>query len=191
MNIKFQPNTIVLCLLCCLAACSEQPAGKNDADLASNVKEIKNHSALLQQIDTANDICRGKPGDSKEGIEACDKRERLMGEAEKLGICWGPQDAFGAEKHWIRCSDDPAYVKPWYSHDLNHAHCIESGSPADKMRMITGMGKKPKVLDLPNGAVEVHDEIGNGKTVVWTFYSSMDSCNKTLPRAIVIDKKYE
>lgn len=183
-------------LMCVLCACTEKESvdavGRpgNKTESTGQVAK-KTHAALMQEIDTANNTCRGMPGMSKESVEACDKRDQLMAEAENAGLCWGPQDVSGAEKHWIRCSDDPSFVKAWYSHDLNHANCIESGSPAAKMRLIMDAGKQPKVLDLPNGTVEVQDEMGNGRTVVWTFYGSMESCTKSLPRSKTIDKKYE
>ncbi len=147
----------------------------------------------LQEIDQANSKCRDMPGDSAEGMAACEKRDRLAQEAEKAGWCWGPQEAFGYEKHWIRCSEDPARLpkRQWFAHDLNHANCMKSPSPADKIREIQEFGQMAKTVDLPSGAVEVEVDIGNGRSQVWTFYRSPESCEASLPRSQKIDGKYE
>lgn len=81
--------------------------------------------------------------------------------------------------------------KQWYSHDINHANCISSPSPADKIRETQSWGQTAKTNDLPSGAVEVEVEIGNGKSQVWTFYRSPESCETSLPRVQKIDSKYE
>lgn len=178
-------------LLCCLTGCSEKSPDKNDVSKISKTLKADSPAPLLHQIDAVNDKCRGGSGDSKETWDACDKRDRLMAEAETAGFCWGPQDVSGAEKHWIRCSDDPAYKKKWYSQDLNHANCIESGSPADRMRMIMESGSTPRTIDRPNGTVEVEVSTGNGNSRYWTYFTSMENCLASLPRSKTIDKKYE
>jgi hypothetical protein len=133
------------------------------------------------------------PGDSAEGMAACEKRDHLMQQAEKAGYCWGPQEAFGYEKHWIKCSEDPANApkRQWFAHDLNHASCMRSPSPADKIREIQEFGQTAKTNDLSSGAVEVEVDIGNGKSQVWTFYRSPESCEASLPKSQKIDSKYE
>ncbi|WP_298151014.1 hypothetical protein [Flavobacterium sp.] len=182
-------------LACILCSCSDKVSVNENLPTpkleTSSQAASKSHASLISEIEAANSTCRDKPGMSKESVDACDKRDQLMIEAENADLCWGPQSAIGADRHWIKCSEDPGYVKPWFSHDLNHAKCIASDSPATRMRSIMDSGKEPKVLDLPNGAVEVQNDIGNGKTVVWTFYRSMDLCVKSLPRSKSIDKKYE
>ncbi len=148
---------------------------------------------LLQELDIANSKCRGLPGDSTEGKVACEKRGRLMQEAERTGWCWGPQGVYGYEKHWIKCIDDPANVSKsqWFAHDINHAQCINSISPADKIREIQSFGKMAQTNDIAAGAVEVEVNIGNGKSEVWTFYRSVELCEKSLPRSQKINAKYE
>lgn len=148
---------------------------------------------LIQEIDQANSKCRGLSGDSTEGIAACEKRDRLMQEAEKTGWCWGPQGGYGYEQHWIQCSEDPPRTpkRQWYAHDINHAHCMPSPSPADKIREIKEFGQIPRTNDLAAGAVEVEVDIGNGKSQVWTFYRASESCEASLPRSQKIDSKYE
>ena len=169
-----------------------------DGSLASAAPQITEDTQraippLIQEIEQTNDNCRDLPGDSTEGIAACEKRDRLMQEAEKTGWCWGPQEAYGYEKHWIQCSEDPARMpkRQWFAHDINHAYCMESLSPADKIRELYEFGQMPKTNDLTAGAVEVEVNIGNGKSQVWTFYRSADSCEATLPRNQKIDGKYE
>ena len=148
---------------------------------------------LLGEIDQANSKCRGMPGDSTEGMVACEKRDRLMQEAEKAGWCWGPQESFGYERHWIQCNEDPARIpkRQWFAHDLNHAHCMKSPSPADKIREIQEFGQTAKTNDLASGAVEVAVDIGNGRSQVWTFYRTQESCEASLPKSQKIDGKYE
>lgn len=143
---------------------------------------------LLEEIDQANDKCRGGPDKV-----ACDKRGRLMQEAEKAGWCWGPQDEVGYKQRWIQCSNDPARItkSQWYAHDINHAHCMASPSPADKIREIQEFGKTPRTNDLATGSVEVELDIGNGKSEVWTFYRTIESCDRSLPRSKKIESKYE
>lgn len=126
-------------------------------------------------------------------MAACDQRERLMQEAEKAGWCWGPQDAYGNEKHWIRCADDPARApkRQWFARDINKTRCMMTSSPADKIREAQEFGKKVMTNDIAAGAVEVEVDIGNGKAEVWTFYRTAESCEASLPRSQKIDAKYE
>lgn len=193
MKIKYEPMVVLLaCILCACSNKASDEDGRHSSDSETTSQTAStNRTNLIKEIEAANNDCRDLPGLSKEGVKACDKRDQLLIKAKEVDLCWGPQEAIGADKHWMKCSDDPAYVKPWFSHDLNHAKCIASESPAAKMRSIMDSGKKPKVVDLPNGSVEVQDDFRNGKTVVWTFYSSMDLCTRSLPRSKIIEKKYE
>jgi hypothetical protein len=148
---------------------------------------------LLREIDQASTKCRSMPGDSTDGMAACEKRDRLVQEAEKAGWCWGPQESFSHEKHWIRCSETPNRTpkRLWFAHDLNHVSCIQVPSPADKIREIQGFGQIAKTSDLPSGTVEVEVDIGGGRSQVWTFYRTQESCETSLPRLKKIDGKYE
>lgn len=64
-------------------------------------------------------------------------------------------------------------------------------SPADRMREIMAAGYSPKVIDKNGGIVEVNYVQKNGDTTFWTYYPSLQLCQKSLPRATTIDKKYE
>ena len=166
----------------------------NKCTADSSAAEVINSSRLLlQEIDKANSKCRSLPSDSNEGTEACSNRDRLMQQAERAGWCWGPQEAYGYEKHWIKCVDDPARMAKhqWFAHDVNHAHCQKSRSPADKIRELQDFGKIAQTNDIAAGAVEVEVNIGNGKSEVWTFYRTSESCEASLPRSQKIDSKYE
>ncbi|MBC3874464.1 hypothetical protein [Undibacterium flavidum] len=148
---------------------------------------------IIHDINEVNNKCRGLPGDSVEGKTACEKRDELMLKVERAGWCWGPEEAPGSQKNWIKCNDDPARApkRQWYAHDINHSDCVTSSSPADKIRNFQEFGQVPITRDLPNDAVEVEIEIGNGKSQVWTFYRSLNECTASLPKSHKIDKKYE
>lgn len=152
---KLTSYILVMIALCSMVACSEKTPATATTIQPATPPGMEKYAALISQIDALNDTCRGGPGDSRKTMDACDKRDQLMADAQQSNLCWGPQDAIGAEKHWIHCSDDPQYKRKWYSQDLNHANCIESGSPADRMRMIQESGSTPKTIERPNGAVEV------------------------------------
>jgi hypothetical protein len=146
---------------------------------------------ILSEIDLINDTCRG--GSGKVAESACEKRDALMADAEKQGWCWGPRDAIGADKHWIQCRDDPARApkRQWFAHDINHTHCMQSGSPADKVRELSSFGRQASPRDLSSGAVEVESEMGNGKSEVWTYFRTEEACLASLPGHQKIDSKYE
>lgn len=188
---KLRSYILVMIVLCSMAACSEKVPAKAATSKPSTPPGMEKYAALISQIDALNDTCRGGAGDSKKTMDACYMREELIASAQQSNLCWGPQEAIGADKHWIRCSEDPLYKRKWYSQDLNHANCIESGSPADRMRMIQESGSMPKTIDRPNGAVEVEVGTGNGDSRYWTYFKTMERCLQSLSRAQVIDKKYE
>lgn len=79
----------------------------------------------------------------------------------------------------------------WFGQDINHSNCLQSGSPADKIREFQYFGTSAKTTDLAGGAVEVEVDIGSGRSEVWTFYPSLDACRAALPRSQGIDPKYE
>lgn len=149
--------------------------------------------SILKEIDAANNKCRDTPTDSVDGQFACEKREKLMNEAKAMGWCWGPQDAFGYEKHWIKCADDPAnaHNKKWFAHDINHTHCVKSGSPADKIRELQDSGMRVQTNDVATDTLEVEANVGGGTYDVWTYYRSEQTCERSLPKSQKINSKYE
>lgn len=82
-------------------------------------------------------------------------------------------------------------LKGWYSQDVNHAHCIETRSPADKIREIQAEGRQATTRDRAAGAVEVEMDLGGWNSEVWTFFRTMASCQAALPRSQAIASKYE
>lgn len=58
----------------------------------------------IKYIEQLNDKCRGGSGDDPATMQACDMREKAGEQLKKQGWCWGPDDAIGADKHWIRCN---------------------------------------------------------------------------------------
>ncbi|MET4576751.1 hypothetical protein [Ottowia thiooxydans] len=82
-------------------ACTQKTPNESSSKAAQQPIE-----ALLSEIDTLNDLCRGGSGSTPKTSQACEKRDDKSLEAEKRGWCWGPQAAIGANQHWMRCSDD-------------------------------------------------------------------------------------
>lgn len=58
---------------------------------------------LVDDIATLNSRCRGGSGDSPATQAACTDRDKAMKRLQALGWCWGPEDAVGADKRWVRC----------------------------------------------------------------------------------------
>lgn len=56
--------------------------------------------------------------------------------------------------------------------------------------MIQDYGKQAKVVDLPNGAVEVAEQSNSLEEQVWTYYPSEEACTSALPRSQPIPSKY-
>ena len=70
----------------------------------------KGHKPSDPQTDTSirraeklNGECRGGSGDSPKTLVVCAKRDAAYAALEKRGVCWGPNDASGAEKRWVSC----------------------------------------------------------------------------------------
>lgn len=145
---------------------------------------------LIDEINRLDEICRG--GSDMSSAD-CIKRNSLFEEAEKLNACWGPLNEISANKRWMKCSDDPAHSpkRQWYAHDINHVNCVESLSPADRIRDLQSQGRTPQVRDLKSGAVEVVNDIGNSQSMVWTFFPTIEACDMSLPKNRMIDRKYE
>ncbi len=59
--------------------------------------------ALINRVDRLAGQCRGGSGDNPKTVEACGKMDAAMDQVRQEGWCWGPDDAFGFEKRWLRC----------------------------------------------------------------------------------------
>ncbi|HEU0309629.1 MAG TPA: hypothetical protein VFR36_00220 [Sphingomicrobium sp.] len=114
-----------------LAACSQDPSNEVDrsdkqrlADQATNAstadkEDLKYYPiskyekypesvrSLIRQADRENDRCRGRFDDQT--MYACNRRELIMAELEKMGWCWGGSDV-GYLEHWLKCADDPYHM---------------------------------------------------------------------------------
>lgn len=76
------------------------------ADFASGsgpVQQPANVRKLIDEEASLNDQCRGGSGDNPSTMAACDKREAVLRKIKAQGWCWGPDDAVGADKGWVRC----------------------------------------------------------------------------------------
>lgn len=69
------------------------------ADFAMPAEPTGKARELVDRFFASNTKCRSSP----DAYQACDQRKATMGELRKLGWCWGPEDAAGYEKHWVRC----------------------------------------------------------------------------------------
>lgn len=58
---------------------------------------------LMDQVATLNSKCRGGSGDSPATVAACADRAKATRQLQTMGWCWGPEDAIGADKRWVRC----------------------------------------------------------------------------------------
>lgn len=58
---------------------------------------------LIRDWQAANTTCRGS-SDPSVSDPACDRRERLTLELEKLGWCYGNQGDYGYQKKWGKCT---------------------------------------------------------------------------------------
>lgn len=54
--------------------------------------------AMISRVDKLALQCRDEKTTS-----ACDQFGDAVAQVYKQGWCWGPEDAIGADKHWIRC----------------------------------------------------------------------------------------
>lgn len=66
---------------------------------------------LMRRWNLENEWCRGASGNYPETYHACNRREILGWRIEKMGYCWGSAKAnrSEAERHWIKCVDQPDY----------------------------------------------------------------------------------
>lgn len=62
--------------------------------------------ALLQSWHTLNTKCRGGSGDKPETHLACDQREKVSAQLERLGRCYGKKGQAGYQMEWHRCGRD-------------------------------------------------------------------------------------
>jgi hypothetical protein len=152
---------------------------------------------LLDEIAKTDDTCRGKPGDSLEGMAACEKRGRLTEEAISRGWCWGPQEAVGYQQHWMQCKDDPSNRQlpakvvretatpvesnrnVWFTPESSFTECIEARSgPAGRIEDSKGMN--PSVVEKDGGRiVQVEAYRDQGRTIVkWMFYRDKAECER-------------
>lgn len=58
---------------------------------------------LIAQADVLDNQCRGGSGDNPKTMQACEKRDATVEKVISLGWCWGPDEAVGANKGWVRC----------------------------------------------------------------------------------------
>ncbi len=61
-------------------------------------------AALLQAEAKADATCRGNVDrESGETLEACSRRDRLVGRLYQIGYCYGKKGQFGYQMKWHRC----------------------------------------------------------------------------------------
>jgi hypothetical protein len=72
-------------------------ASSADSRMAAPIQQ------LVSQYDSANEACRGGPGDNLATQKACQRREGLYSQIKNAGWCWGPTDALEYQKQWVVC----------------------------------------------------------------------------------------
>ena len=72
-------------------------------DAAAAQRPTSKPKALIAKAEHLNDVCRDGRGTPEEVDRACDEREATMVQIKRQGWCWGPVEAVGADKRWIRC----------------------------------------------------------------------------------------
>ena len=60
---------------------------------------------LMQRDNVESNQCRGGSGNDVEILRACNRRDRITVQLERIGWCWGSIQHVGALDHWMRCSD--------------------------------------------------------------------------------------
>jgi hypothetical protein len=79
----------------------DHPAAADDPALSENIF-MDDEKALIVKEDDLNDQCRGSHP------EACDARDAVFQQLKAKGICYGPDAAIEADKHWMHCT----YIAP-------------------------------------------------------------------------------
>lgn len=86
-------------LLASAAARAEEavPAG------AARQASAKDRPALIAEYEVRNTRCRGGSGDDPGTQAACDERQRLGREINRLGWCYGEKGQMGYQMAWHPC----------------------------------------------------------------------------------------
>ena len=192
-------NRSLACLFCsCLLfGCNGRDAAEasresvRERTTPASLEFQKEDKALADRVAVLNGQCRDGRGDDERTMAACDQRDNLMAQVERRGWCWGPEDASGADKRWIRCTDQrQSSNRQWFGATINKSDCINTSSPAERIRMIQENGQRASVSEKPSGTVEVGYETPLGFEY-WTYYPSMQLCIASLPRSQAIPSRYE
>ncbi|MCL1962338.1 MAG: hypothetical protein FWG56_11350 [Desulfovibrionaceae bacterium] len=176
-----------------IAPAQQQAAASAQQEMReATPSEIESTRKICQSIQLEN--CEATlffvGGNKAAGYELTDEQihalcYKMRGEFKK--------DDFGA-RLGARCASYLVGVPPkgrWFAHDLNHSVCIESESPADRIREIQSYGVIAKSRDLPGGAVEVSEPINSRQERVRTYYPSMSTCEASLPQSQAVPSRYE
>lgn len=59
-------------------------------------------NAVVSQAQDLTDRCRDAEGATNPQV--CDQSQAIVGKLKTMNICYGPEDAIEADKHWVRCS---------------------------------------------------------------------------------------
>lgn len=70
---------------------------------AQDSKALK---SLVDRWHTLNTRCRGDSGDKPETHKACQQREEMSAQIERLGHCYGKKDQAAYQMEWHRCGND-------------------------------------------------------------------------------------
>ncbi len=73
----------------------------------------------------------------------------------------------------------PAMVQ-WYAADFNHTSCIKTAGPGPRIKNIRDNGQDAQIKDQGN-TVEVSVAINGFQETYWTYYNSLEACQRSLP----------
>jgi hypothetical protein len=154
------------------------------------------HNDINDVIAQINALAAACTNDSKS--DACRQIHEKEKEMNRLGYCLDPHSKSGVTRCEQQTSNAPDTApapaptkNQWYGRDINKTSCIESGSPASKIRDIQSYGQYATTKDLAGGMVEIEWNIGDGRSEVWTFFPTLSLCEASLPLNQGVPSRYE
>lgn len=160
------------------SACTEQTSAEKAVQPGQ--QSIK---ALLSEIATLNDLCRGGSGDAPRTHADCDKRDLKFKEAEQRGWCWGPSDVPDMDRRWMRCDDDKPANGPWYAKTVS-GKCVPVTLEQVK-HVLLGKGvDKIDVQEEIDGTLFVVGKYKDGATAEIDLVPNCDDVAKPEPEVV-------
>jgi len=113
--------------------------------------------ALIGREQELNDKCRGAIG-SESAIDAiCAARDQAITDLAKRNVCWGPDDAIEADKHWVLCKAPPGSLSA-------HAVVVTNGDAT----------MPPEQIPDPGGMIQANCPGGVTEATLMPFMQAPD-----------------